>query len=256
MSLLSKTDRAYPGVLFMVQFMRRSLLFQLLSIYLLFVVIVLLAGLGVNTVVEQKLRNDVQVSDQALAQEIALETSLHLQEAQKSLVSLGKIALQAGTPEAMKSIFHTFHDARNDVDQVSWLDPVGTIQVSWPPGKVRIGAEFSPPSIVQRALNPNSTSPVFEVGIAEETTFAPDVIIAESVHAPGAKSVGRIVASLSLAELSEPLRNVVVAQQQQGRRLLISLHHSSAELIATPDATRLLLTVAYQLAHINRASHG
>ena len=129
----------------MVQFMRRSLLFQLLSIYLLFVVIVLLAGLGVNTVVEQKLRNDVQVSEQALAQEIALETRLHLQDAQQSLVSLGKIALQAGTPEAKKSIFHTFHDARNDVDQVSWLDPVGTIQVSWPPGRVKIGSRILTP---------------------------------------------------------------------------------------------------------------
>ena len=240
----------------MVQFMRRSLLFQLLSIYLLFVVIVLLAGLGVNTVVEQKLRKDVQVSEQALAQEIALETRLHLQDAQQSLVSLGKIALQVGTPEAMKSIFHTFHDARNDVDQVSWLDPVGTIQVSWPAGKVKIGAEFSPPSVVQRARNTNSTSPVFEVGIAEETTFAPDVIIAESVHAPGNKLVGLIVASLSLAELSEPLRNVVDAQQKQGRRLLISILDSRGELIATPDAKRILLTVADQLPGANEALQG
>ncbi len=71
----------------MVQFMRRSLLFQLLSIYLLFVVIVLLAGLGVNAVVEQKPRNDVQVSDQALAQDIALETSLHLQARQDCITS-------------------------------------------------------------------------------------------------------------------------------------------------------------------------
>ncbi len=240
----------------MVQFMRRSLMFQLLSIYLLFVVIVLLAGLGVNAVVEQKLRNDVQVSDQALAQDIALETSLHLQDAQQSLVSLGKIALQAGTPEAMKSIFQTFHDARNDVDQISWLDPVGTIQVSWPPGKVRIGAEFSPPSVVQRARNTNSTSPVFEVGIAEETTFAPDVIIAEPVHAPSDKLVGLIVASLSLAGLSEPLRNVVDAQHQQGRRLLISILDSRGELIATPDANRILLTVADQLPGANLALQG
>jgi PAS domain S-box-containing protein len=240
----------------MVQFMRRSLLFQLLSIYLLFVVIVLLAGLGVNTVVEKKLREDVQGSDQALAQEIALETSLHLQDAQQSVVSLGKIALQAGTPEAMKSIFHTFHDARNDVDQVSWLDRVGTIQVSWPPGKVRLGAEFSPPSVVQRALNSNSTRPVYEVGIAEETTFAPDVIIAEPVRAPNDKLVGLIVASLSLAELSEPIRDVVKAQQQQGRRLLINILDSRGELIATPDANRILWTVTDELPGANQALQG
>ena len=56
--------------------------------------IVLLGGLGVNMVVEQKLRNDVQASDQALAQEIALETSLHLRVAEQSLEALGKLALQ------------------------------------------------------------------------------------------------------------------------------------------------------------------
>src|SRR5947199_9084797 len=126
MSLLSRTIRTHPGVLSMVQFMRRSLLFQLLSIYLLFVVIVLLAGLGVNTVVEQKLRNDVQASDQALAQEIALETSLHIRVAEQSLVALGNLALPTNTLVTMRGLFHAFLDARGDVDQVSWLDPVGT----------------------------------------------------------------------------------------------------------------------------------
>ena len=62
----------------MLHFVRRSLLVQLLSVYLLFVVIVLLGGVGVNAVVEQQLRNDAQASDQALGQEIALETGLHL----------------------------------------------------------------------------------------------------------------------------------------------------------------------------------
>src|SRR6266568_3394589 len=256
MSILSRTDRTHPGVLSMVQFMRRSLLIQLLSIYLLFVVIVLLGGLEVNAVVEQKLRNDVQSSDQALAQEIALETSLHIRVAEQSLVALGKLALPASTPMMMRSLLHAFHDARSDVDQVSWLDPVGTIQISWPPGKVRLGAEFSPPSVVQRALNPNINSPVFEVGIAEETTFVPDVIIAEPVRAPGGKLDGLVVASLSLAELSDPLRNVVKAQQQQGRRLLISILDSRGELVATPDANRILLTVADELPGANQALQG
>ena len=240
----------------MLQFMRRSLLLQLLSIYLLFVVIVLLAGLGVNMVVEQKLRTDVQASDQALAQEIALETSLHLRVEEQSLEALGNLALQDNTPVTMRGLFHAFHDARTDVDQVSWLDPVGTIQVSWPPDKVTLGAEFSPPSVVQRALNPQITSPVFEVGIAEGTTFAPDVIIAEPVRASSGKLVGIIVASLSLAELSNPLRNVVNAQQQQGRRLLISILDSRGELIATPDAHQILWTVANEMPGANQALQG
>ena len=66
----------------MLHFMRRSLLVQLLSVYLLFVAVVLMGGAGVNVVVEQRLRNDVQASDQALAQEIALETSLQAHPAE------------------------------------------------------------------------------------------------------------------------------------------------------------------------------
>src|SRR5947209_1843217 len=107
--MLSRTNTTHPGVLAMLHFVRRSLLIQLLSVYLLFVVIVLLGGVGVNAVVEQRLRNDVQASDQALAQEIALETSLHLRDSEQSLVALGKLALQASTPDTMRSIFHTYH---------------------------------------------------------------------------------------------------------------------------------------------------
>jgi PAS domain S-box-containing protein len=240
----------------MLHFMRRSLLVQLLSVYLLFVVIVLLGGVGVNAVVEQKLRNDVQVSDRALAQEIALETSLHLRDAEQSLVALGNLALQASTLDTKRSILHTFHDARSDVDQVSWLDPVGTIQVSWPPGKVRLGAEFSPPSVVQRALNPDITSPVFEVGIAEETTFAPDVIIAEPVRTPSGKLVGIVAASISLKELSVPLTKVVQAQQTRGRQLMISIIDDQGRLIATPDPKRFLYTVLYELPGADQALQG
>jgi PAS domain S-box-containing protein len=240
----------------MLHFMRRSLLVQLLSVYLLFVVIVLLGGVGVNAVVAQQLRNDAQASDQALAQEIALETSLHLRDAEQSLVALGNLALQASTLDTKRSILHTFHDARSDVDQVSWLDPVGTIQVSWPPGKVRLGAEFSPPSVVQRALNPDITSPVFEVGIAEETTFAPDVIIAEPVRTPSGKLVGIVAASISLKELSVPLTKVVQAQQTRGRQLMISIIDDQGRLIATPDPKRFLYTVLYELPGADQALQG
>ncbi|HEX9070176.1 MAG TPA: hypothetical protein VF807_15510, partial [Ktedonobacterales bacterium] len=58
----------------MPRIMRRSLLVQLVSVYLLFVIAVLGTGVAVNAVIERQLRHDVEASDQALAQEIALET--------------------------------------------------------------------------------------------------------------------------------------------------------------------------------------
>ena len=181
---------------------RRSLLIQLLSVYLLFVVIVLIGGLAVNTVVEQKLRNDAQESDQALAQEIALKTSLQFIEAKNSLIALSQLALQDGTPDAMFHTFQAFQAARSDVDQVSWLDPIGILRVTYPPNQnVPLGTEFAPPDIVQRALNPSQLQPVFEVGIAIETTLKPDVIIANPVRDASGKLLGIVATSISLDEI-------------------------------------------------------
>ena len=97
-------DRTDRGAVVMLPFVRRSLLVQLLSVYLLFVIVVLLGGVEVNAVVEQQLRNDVQASDQALAQEIALQTSLQLQSAENSLVKLGSL-VQDSTPGTMAKTF-------------------------------------------------------------------------------------------------------------------------------------------------------
>src|SRR6266849_2132892 len=246
--------KPHRGVLAMLHFVRRSLLFQLLSVYLLFVVIVLIGGVGVNAVVEQQLRNDVQASDQALAQEIALETSLQLHGAEDSLVALGKLALQAGTSDAMMNTFHAYQAARSDVDQVFWLDPVGGLRVSWPPNKVRLGAEFAPPGVIQRALT--ATGPVFEVGIAAETTYNPGLIVAEPVRAPSGTLVGIVAASLSLVELSAPLTTVVQAQQRQGRQLMISIIDDLGKLIATPERLRILQTVLDELPGADQALHG
>src|SRR5437588_5827169 len=200
----------------MLPFMRRSLLIQLLSVYLLFVVVVLLGGLGVNAVVKQQLQNDVQASDQALAQEIALQTSLQLQSAENSLVKLGSL-VQASTPGAMAKTFQAFQAARSDVEQVYWIDPVGSLRVSCSlqACKVNSGSafpppEFSPPTVVQRALT--ATSPVFEVGIAEETTVNAGVILAYPVSTSG-QLVGSVAASLKLTELSIPQGKVVQAHQ-------------------------------------------
>src|SRR5256714_13584347 len=245
----------------MLPFVRRSILVTLLSVYLLFVIVVLLGGVEVNAVVEQQLRNDVQASDQALAQEIALQTSLQLQGAENSLVKLGSL-VQASTPIAMAKTFQAFQAARSDVEQIYWIDPVGRLRVSCSLQECKINSgsafpppEFSPPTVVQRALAPTTTSPVFEVGIAEETTVNAGVIVAYPVRTRG-QLVGIVAASLKLTELSIPLGKVVEAQQHQGRRLMISIIDDQGRLIATPDSKRILYTVLDQLPGADQALQG
>jgi signal transduction histidine kinase len=238
----------------MLHLVRRSLLIQLLSVYLLFVLLVLLGGVGVNAVVDQRLRADVQASDQALAQEIALETNLQLGDAESSLVSLGELTLQASTPDAVLHTFQVFQAARGDVDHVYWLNPVGDLRVSWPQDNVEVGEEFSPPDVVQRALT--TTNPVFEVGIAVEASFNAGVIIADPVRDMSGKLVSIVAMNLSLAELSEPLGTVVQAQQRQSRQLKISIIDERGELVATPEHDRILQTVLDELPGADQALRG
>src|SRR6266567_3592309 len=254
-------DRTDRGAVVMLPFVRRSLLVQLLSVYLVFVIVVLLGGVEVNAVVEQQLRNDVQASDQALAQEIALQTSLQLQGAENSLVKLGSL-VQASTPIAMAKTFQAFQAARSDVEQVYWIDPVGGLRISCSLQECKINSgsafpppEFSPPTVVQRAIAPTTTSPVFEVGIAEETTVNAGVIVAYPVRTRG-QFVGIVAASLKLTELSIPLGKVVEAQRHQGRRLMISIIDDQGRLIATPDNKRILYTVLDQLPGADQALQG
>src|SRR6266851_1238398 len=250
MGMLSRVT----GALAMLHFMSRSLLVQLLSVYLLFAVVVLIGGVGVNAIVEQQLRNDVQASNRALAQEIALQTSLQLRGAENALVALGKLVLQTDTPDAIANIFQAFQAARSDVDQVYWLDPLGGFIVSCSPCQFGLVAEFSPQDIVQRAHT--TSGPVFEVGIAAEPPLNPGLIIAEAVHANSGKLVGIVAASLSLAELSVPLGTVIHAQQLQGRRLNISIIDNQGELIASPDQHRFLFTVLDELPGADQALQG
>src|SRR5258708_19753193 len=238
----------------MLHLVRQCLQVKLVSVYFVFVIVGIIGGVEGNGVVEQELRNDAQASDQALAQEIALETSLHLRDAEQALVALGKLAVQAHTPEAMAQTFQTFQAARSDVDQVYWIDPLGTLNLSWPPAKIGLVAVFSPPDVVQRARI--ATSPVFEVGIASETTVNAGVIIAEPVRASSGKLVGIVAASLSLVELSDPLTTVVHAQQRQGRQLMISIIDDHGVLIGTPNHKQILWTVLNELPGADQALQG
>lgn len=244
----------------MLHFKRQSLLVQLLSVYLAFVVVVLIGGIVVNVVVEQELLKYAQASDRALAQEIAVETSLHLSDSESALAKLGNIAIQDDAPATIVRLFQTFQAARSDVDQVYWLDPVGAVLVSCPqlPGtcQYRVPAEFSPPEVIRRVLTLSSHDPVFEVGAVVEPTFNAGVIIAYPAYNRSDKLVGIVAASFSLAKLSNPLEDVVKAQREQHHQLMISIIDNRGELIATPDHTQILRMVLNEVPGSDQALQG
>jgi signal transduction histidine kinase/HAMP domain-containing protein len=242
----------------MLHLARRSLLIQLLSVYLLFVLVVLIGGVGVNAVVEHHLRDDVQASDQALAQEIAQATSIQLSEDELALHNLSTILVNERTPEAVNTVLATFRAARSDVDYVYWTDAVGIIRAFQPPANPSlVGTQFEPPGVVQRLLAPGESGPVFEVGEAVgEPFFTPGIIVAQPVRNPDGQVNGIVAVSFSLIELSEPLEKIVMAQHEQSRQLMISIIDNNGELIATPDHTRFLYSVLDELPGADQALRG
>lgn len=240
----------------MPQLLRRSLLLQLVSVYLVFVLVVLAAGLSVNAIIEQRLRNDVQAADLALAQDIALDTSTKLTSAEQSLVMLGAQARAAGDPADMVGIFQAFMAARNDIDHIYWVDSLGIIRLSissptGTPDVEGVGAQFTPPDVVEQAYT--APGPVYEIGIVAETAVTegghvatptviptPGVIIATPVRDNSGHLIGILATSLSLSELSAAVTSVVQAQRFLHRDLSITIVDDQGVEIASPDSTKLL----------------
>ncbi len=234
-----------------------SLLIHLLSGYLLFVLIVLGTGFIVNMVVQQELQSQVQASDLALAQEMAIETSIKLDNAKVSVADLSQQQkVRQGDLVAMQQIFSAFKMARPDIDRIYWLDAGGVLRVSVPEDPLTLGVDFSndPLSVYQKARN--ATSPVVEAGVVDLTTFDAVVAVAQAVHSSDGKLLGIVATNLSLNVLSIPLRTVIDAQETQQHHLLISILDQEGQLIGTSERERLLQPVASELPGAGEALAG
>src|SRR5579884_2242214 len=236
----------------MTRWMRRSLLAQMVGVYLAFVLVVLGAGLAVNALVEQQLRAQVEASDQALAQEIALQTGSTLVKADTSLDNLSTIVARLGdNADAIAAAFRDFRAANGDVDRVYWLDSIGTLLLTVPEEATPSPVEFEPPGVVQRVLL--GQEPAIEVGLATAQPRQAGVIMADPVRDAHGNLIGMVAMSLSLKGLSDPLVQVVNAQ---AGRLTISVIDAQGELIATPESSRLLNTVVDELPGADEALRG
>ena len=256
----------------MLHFARRSLLSQLLSVYLIFVAVVLLGGVAINTVIEQRLTANVQASDEALAQEIATQTSLQLTDAETSVQHLSYLVQSAPSSLAVENIFQDFQSGHSDVKLLYWLNSYGSIDISCSANtsptlfcqQGLINAEFEPLGVITQAINKPGV-PVYEVGmppLGTTSTNTAGVMIAEGVCNAGAGVCdsshlkGIVVVNISLEQLSEPLVAVVSVQRQQGRKLDISVVDDQGELVATPDANHILWYVANMLPGVEQGLRG
>ncbi len=241
----------------MMRIGHQSLLVQLLCGYLLFVLIVLGTGVTVNAVVQQELQDQVQASDLALAQSIAIETSIKLGNDTASLIDLSQQQeVRQGNVQGMQQTFSSFKLARRDIDRIYWLDADGVLRVSAPEDPRTLGVDFSQDPLSVYQFSRQATGPVIEAGVVDLTTFDAVVAVAEPVRDSGGKLLGIVATNLSLDALSVPLRTVIDAQARQQHHLLISLLDQEGQLIGTAERELLLQPVADELPGANQALGG
>jgi signal transduction histidine kinase len=241
----------------MMRLGQQSLLMQLLCGYLLFVLIVLGTGFIVNTFVEQELQAQVQASDLALAQEMAIETSIKLGNSMTSLANLSQQpAVREGDVAQMQRMFSAFKLARRDIDRIYWLDGHGVLRVSAPEDPRTLGVDFSQDPLSVYQFVQQATAPVVEAGVVDLTTFDAVVAVAQPIRDPRGNLLGIVATNLSLDALSVPLRSVITAQASQHHRLLISLLDQEGQLIGTAQRERLLQPVADELPGADQALAG
>lgn len=232
----------------MLRLGHHSLLAQLLFSYLLFVLIVLGTGFTVNTVVEQELQTQVQASDLALAQEMAIETSIKLGNTEASLTKLSQQQeVRQGDIVTMQRTFSAIKMARADIDRIYWLNATGVLLVSVPEDPRTLGVDFSQDPLSVYQLAQHATGPILAAGVVDLTTFDAVVTVAQPVRDSAGKLLGIVATNLSLDALSTSIRSVVNAQRHQSHHLLISLLDQDGQLIGTSQRELLLQPVADQM---------
>lgn len=234
---------------------RRSLLIQLLGVYLIFVAAIFAADLKVNSVAQQQVTSQVQTTDLALAQEISHETENKLGGAERTLVRLSQLdAVRRRDLAGMSSAFQSVRAARPDVDRVYWLDANGTLQLSVPSNARTLGESFSQNPIFLHTIRSNH--PVLQDGVIDFTTFNAVVSLAISVRSARGSFLGVLGTDIRLDDLSEPLSSVVASQAKQNQHVLISVVDTHGQLIATVERERILQPVVDELPGASDALAG
>lgn len=188
--------------------LRRDLGLQLLSLYLLFVGLVIVATLVFENFASQRLEADVKAADLALARAIAQETSAVIDNALESVENVASYpAVVAADRVGMESVFQTLMDVRNNVNLVYRLDESGTMIFHYPRGPVStVGDDFSFRDYFQAALA--SDEALLSKGRISPTTNQPVATAVMPLRDENGRFQGVVATNLMLESLSSTLVSI------------------------------------------------
>ena len=186
---------------------RQKISLQLLSLYLLFVIPVLLGGAGLYVFQQNVLTQNAFQSDLGLAQAVALEVGANLQAAAEidSELSTAQAARDLDLKQ-LASVFANAAQAHPDISLYFVCNPSGKMIINYPFSPSTIGQNFSSSDYFQEALK--SDAPFISSGSISAITDSFVVSVAARITNDKGRVVGVMVINLSLDKLTSRLNTV------------------------------------------------
>src|SRR5712691_832071 len=186
---------------------RQKISLQLLSLYLLFVIPVLLGGAGLYVIQQNVFTQNAFQSDLGLAQAVALEVDTNMRAAAEidRELSTSQAAINLNSNQ-LTSLFANASGAHPDISLYFVCDPSGKMIINYPFSQSTIGRNFSFRDYFQGALKNNS--PFISSSRISATTHTRVVSVATRIMNGKGRIVGVMVINLSLDKLTSHLNTV------------------------------------------------
>src|SRR5216683_1365952 len=186
---------------------RQKISLQLLSLYLLFVIPVLLGGAGLYVFQQSVLTQNAFQADLALSQAVALEVGTNLRAATEidSELSTAQAAKDLNL-KRLASVFANASHAHPDISLYFVCDPSGNMIINYPFSPSTIGQNFSSRDYFQGALK--SDWPFISSGSISAITDTYVVSVAAHITNDKGRIIGVMVINLSLDKLTSRLNTV------------------------------------------------
>lgn len=217
----------------------RDLGLQLLALYLLLIIPFLISLWVFDSLIGERIRDDVAANDLSLARAIAQETDLSIRNSLKAVEQLTKYpGVINEDVDAMEKLFGVILNTRPDINLVYRLDSNGTMLYHYPvgPGST-LGTDFSFRDYFQSALT--SSEPLVSKGRISPTTEQAVATAVMPIWSADGQFLGLVGTNIRLVSLSKTLSEIV-SEHQTEEGLQLAILDSSAQIIAYPNPDLLL----------------
>lgn len=220
----------------------KDLRWQLLSLYLLSVVLVFAAGLRFATTTNRQLTGDTEFTDLALAQAIVQETQSSLQP---PIQALRYLAEQPAVVEintaAMAELFEIIQEASPEYNLVYRHDRNATMVYHYPEGPVTtIGENFAFRAYSQRANT--MREPFVSLGRVSATLQEPVATVVNPLW-NGQEYLGIVAINIDLPDFSQNLSDLIQRQNINKPSMEIYVVDQTGQILASLEPALLLTSI-------------